>query len=431
VSDPELPPEPSEPDALRDALRSVPEPSGIDVDAHFGSVLHRARAQRRMRRGVVVAATSGLVALGVLGAAVAVDGRGDGPDPVEVADGSGTTAVTTDASCTALPSECSPVPEGDPVPCASDAQCDDGTVDTGPPESTPLLDGACPVPAELPTGDASAFPGRLVVGSAAPGTLATAGAGDTVQLSVEHVDPDQATWSSGAVISRWDGTGWSATYLVEDLFGDASTVTELGPEGVHLVAVTFADAATAGHIDLPDDVSAGLLRVELGAYALPFAATSARATMYAYVLVGCDDARPSDTTSSSAVAATTTSTTPPPTDPPEPTTTTSTSTPPAATVTGTYTCGPADGHWIAAIGSVSQPARVRVQIEVGGVPLGQSDTVTAGPGESLDFGFDPLLTDDAYAAGVGTLRLLDADAPGVVLAESTVTLRLTPGVQCG
>jgi hypothetical protein len=434
VPDPDLPRDPEATDPLRDALRAVPDPAGIDVDAHFGSVLQRARAQRRTRRRLMVAVTSGVVAVAVLGGAFAVARNGDGSDPIEVADGPDTPTETTAAPCPTLASACGPAP-GSEVPCASDAGCDAGTVDTGPADTAGAPEEVCPVPAELPTRDGSELPGRLVVGSTAPGALATALAGEVVSVRVEEVDLGRSTWSSTAVISRWDGSDWSATYLVDDVFSDTSTLTALDPEETHLAAILVTDdAPSAGRIELPDDVPDGLLRVELGAYSLPFAETSARATMYAYVLVGCGDDVVPDT-SSTAVATeptTTSSTTTPSTDAPEPTTPpTATPPDPTATVAGTYTCGPADGPWISAVATVAEPGRVRVQIEVDGVAFGHSHTVTAEPGQTLEVGFDPLLTDDAYAVGVGTLRLLDGDAPEIVLAEATVTLRLPTGVQCG
>jgi hypothetical protein len=74
------------------------------------------------------------------------------------------------------------------------------------------------------------------------------------------------------------------------------------------------------------------------------------------------------------------------------------------------------------------------ELIVGGVPLGQSSRVRAVPGIDTSVDITPALTREAWAIGVGTVRLKLVDERGVaarVLTSERIALRLPPGFGCG
>jgi hypothetical protein len=117
---------------------------------------------------------------------------------------------------------------------------------------------------------------------------------------------------------------------------------------------------------------------------------------------------------------------------------TTTSTRPARksspTLQAQYTCGPADGPYITVRVSTRETMTVMSELIVGGVPLGQSSRVRAVPGIDTSVDITPTLTRDAWATGVGTVRLKLVDERGAVsrvLTSERIALRMPPGFGCG
>ena len=100
------------------------------------------------------------------------------------------------------------------------------------------------------------------------------------------------------------------------------------------------------------------------------------------------------------------------------------------TVQAEYTCGPADGPYITVRVRMRKAMTVMSELIVGGVPLGQSSRVRAVPGIDTSVDITPALTREAWATGVGTVRLKLVDERGVasrVLTSERIALRMPPG----
>jgi hypothetical protein len=77
---------------------------------------------------------------------------------------------------------------------------------------------------------------------------------------------------------------------------------------------------------------------------------------------------------------------------------------------------------------------VMSELVVGRVPLGQSSRVRAVPGIDTSVDITPTLTREAWATGVGTVRLMLVDERGAVsrvLTSERIALRMPPGFGCG